>query len=195
MAKRAPRFPDRKISETMLDFARLTPDALPSEAPERRANAALMVASAVWNAVIFADLLDDHRHLDHIRRLSAGAPELAVLVEQLIARKRTLFAGDERLIGNFEVTRTVDGINVHAEARNPHSLPRNRDQLARLLYVQTGVPRQRQRIRPEDMIPLKFNTRERELILNHTFADNDLTRPLRIVPKPGESITCRFTLD
>jgi hypothetical protein len=25
------------------------------------------------------------------------------------------------------VTRTEDGINVHAEARNPHSLPRNRE--------------------------------------------------------------------
>jgi hypothetical protein len=83
------------------------------------------VACTVWNAVIFADVLKDHRHLDEVRRLIAGTPEAAVHVEQLIARKRTLFSGDERLIGNFEVTRTKEGINVHAEARNPHSLPRN----------------------------------------------------------------------
>lgn len=125
MARRAAKFPDRKISETLLHFAGITPHDLPSHAPERRAREALTVACTVWNAVIFADVLNDHRHLDEARRLIAGTPEAAVLVEQLIVRKRTLFAGDERLIGNFEVTRTKEGINVHAEARNPHSLPKN----------------------------------------------------------------------
>ena len=123
MAKRKARFPDSKISEAILDFAGLTPHALPSEAPERRARDALTVACTVWNAVVFADVLNDPRHLVEVRRLLAGAAEAALLVEQLIARKRALFANDERLIGNFEVTRTADGINVHAEARNPHSLP------------------------------------------------------------------------
>src|SRR5580700_3674320 len=54
MAKRAAKFPNRKISETLLHFASLTPDALPSEAPERRALAALAVACTVWNAVAHA---------------------------------------------------------------------------------------------------------------------------------------------
>jgi hypothetical protein len=45
------------------------------------------------------------------------------------------------------------------------------------------------------MVPLKPNARERELILYHTFADDDLTRPLRVVPKPGQGLICRFTLD
>ena len=125
MAIRKARFPDRKISETLLRFAMLTPDTLPSEAPDRRAREALTVACTVWNAVIFADVLNDHQHLDQVRRLIAGTPEAAVLVEQLIARKRTLFANDERLIGTFEVTRTTEGINVHADARDPYSLPRD----------------------------------------------------------------------
>jgi hypothetical protein len=125
MARGAAKFPDRKISETLLHFAGITPHDLPSQAPERRAREALMVACTVWNAVIFADVLKDHRHLDDVRRRIAGTPEAALHVERLIARKRTLFAGDERLIGNFEVTRTKQGINVHAEARDPHSLPRN----------------------------------------------------------------------
>jgi hypothetical protein len=46
-------------------------------------------------------------------------------MEQLIARKRALFADDERLIGTWEVTRTEDGINLRADARDPHSLPRD----------------------------------------------------------------------
>ena len=86
----------------------------------------MTVASTVWNAVVFADVLNDDRHLEGVRRLFAGTAEVAALVEQLIARKRTMTADDERLIGNFEVKRTEDGINVHADAYNPHSLPRDR---------------------------------------------------------------------
>jgi hypothetical protein len=126
MTKRnATRFPDRKISETLLQFAAPIIHDLPSETPEHRAREALQVSFTVWNAVIFADVLNDHGHLDEIRRLTAGNPEVCLLVDQLIARKRALFADDERLIGDWEVTRTPEGINVRADARDPHSLPRD----------------------------------------------------------------------
>ena len=126
MTKRsALRFPDRKISETFLDFAGPTIQDLPSEAPEDRARQLLQVCFTVWNAVIFADVLNDHGYIDQIRHLTAGNPEAGLLVEQMIARKRELFADDERMIGDWEVTRTEDGINVRADARDPYSLPRN----------------------------------------------------------------------
>jgi hypothetical protein len=64
--------------------------------------------------VIFADVLNDHGHLDEIRRLTAGNREAGLLVDQMIARKRALFADDERLIGDWEITRTPEGINVRA---------------------------------------------------------------------------------
>ncbi len=118
-------YPNRKISETFLDFAAPILHDLASEAPEHRARGALQVAFTAWNAVVFADVLNDHRHLDEIRRLTAGNPEAALLMEQLIVRKRALFADDERLIGSWEVTRTEDGINLRADALDPHSLPRD----------------------------------------------------------------------
>jgi hypothetical protein len=117
--------PDRKISETFLRFAAPILHDLPSEAPEQRAREALRVSFTAWNAVVFADVLNDHRYLNEIRRLTADKPESALLLEQLIARKRALFADDERLIGSWEVTRTEDGINLHADARDPHSLVRD----------------------------------------------------------------------
>ena len=117
--------PDRKISETFLHFAAPLLHDLPSEAPEHRAREALQVSFTAWNAVVFADVLNDHRYLDEIRRLTADKPETALLMEQLIARKRALFADDERLIGTWEVTRTEDGINLRADARDPHSLLRD----------------------------------------------------------------------
>jgi hypothetical protein len=119
--------PHRKISETFLDFAGPLLQELPSEAPEERARVALEVAYAAWNAVIFADVLKDNRYIEQIRSLTAETPESGMLMEQLIARKRALFAEDARLIGMWEVTRTADGINLHADARNPYTVPRRSD--------------------------------------------------------------------
>lgn len=124
MAKRA-TYPSRKISETFLHFAAPLLENLPSEAPDHYAQEALKISFTAWNAVIFADVLNDDRYLNQIRSLSAARPETALLVEQMIARKRALFAHDERMIGTWEVTRTMDGINLHADARDPHSIPRN----------------------------------------------------------------------
>lgn len=119
-------YPNLKISETFLHFAAPLLDHLTSEASEDRAQQALEVSFAAWNAVVFADVLNDHRHLDEIRRLTADKPETALVMEQLIARKRALFADDERMIGTWELTRTKeDGINLRADARDPHSLPRD----------------------------------------------------------------------
>lgn len=57
------------------------------------------------------------------------------------------------------------------------------------------MPQDRKRIRPDEKVPLELNDRERELILNHSFADQELTDRLRLVPKPGEPPVYRFTLD
>lgn len=78
-----------------------------------------------WNAVIFADVLNDNGYIDQIRRLTADSAGPALLVEHMIARKRALFATDHRLIGTWQVTRIPDGINVRADARDPHTLPRD----------------------------------------------------------------------
>jgi hypothetical protein len=57
------------------------------------------------------------------------------------------------------------------------------------------VPRkERIRIKPDETIPLELNERERELLQN-TFADDDLTGRLRVVPKTDERPIFRFTLD
>jgi hypothetical protein len=44
-------------------------------------------------------------------------------------------------------------------------------------------------------VPLELNQRERDLIIQHTFAGNNLTDRLRIVPTPGRRPFYRFTLD
>ena len=45
-----------------------------------------------------------------------------------------------------------------------------------------------------EKVALKLSGRDRELITEHTFAGDDLTDRLRIVPKPGQPPVYRFTL-
>ena len=59
----------------------------------------------------------------------------------------------------------------------------------------SGTPKARKRIRPEEKVPLELNDRERELILNHSLADPELTDRLRLVRAPNEPPIYRFTLD
>ena len=53
----------------------------------------------------------------------------------------------------------------------------------------------RKQITPDEEVPLELSDRERDLILKHTFADDELTDRLRIVRRPGEPPVYRFTLD
>ncbi len=66
--------------------------------------------------------------------------------------------------------------------------------LQTLLSGSAVARRERIRIKPDEKVPLELNERERELIQN-TFADDDLTGRLRVVPKTGERPIFRFTLD
>jgi len=56
-------------------------------------------------------------------------------------------------------------------------------------------PQERKRIRPDEKIALMLNDRERELILQHTFAGDELTARLRIVRQSEEPATYAFNLD
>jgi hypothetical protein len=64
-----------------------------------------------------------------------------------------------------------------------------------ILSKPVSLQTQRIRIGPNETVPLELNERERELILSHTFADESLTKRLRVVPKRGERPIFRFSLD
>jgi len=57
------------------------------------------------------------------------------------------------------------------------------------------LPQVRKPIRSDETIPLELNDRERELILKHTFAGEELTQRLSVAPHPGESPIYHFNLD
>jgi hypothetical protein len=52
-----------------------------------------------------------------------------------------------------------------------------------------------QRIRPDQEVPLELSDHERELILEHVFADEALLGRLRVAPTPNQRAVFHFTLD
>ena len=105
---------------------------------------------------------------------------------------------------------SVDSINAQLEKRfgrvrtravprakvAPRALSPKAEQLLQTALSGLAVPpRKRIRINPGETIPLELNDRDRDLILSHTFADEELTHRLRVVPGKGSRPLFRFTLD
>ena len=82
-----------------------------------------------------------------------------------------------------------------ASVSKPTLSPQAKQVLEAILSKPAFPKPKRIRIQPDEKVPLELNERERELILEHTFADEQLTNRLRVVPRKGERPVFRFTLD
>jgi len=117
-------YPDRKISETFLDFAAPLLATMPDDATEARVEKVLSIAFAVWNGIVLDGVNANEDHMIKVREQVARYPVLKALVAELADRKHTLFRDDQRLIGEYKVTRKHGELNLWAEARDPYSIPR-----------------------------------------------------------------------
>jgi len=106
------KFPDRKISDTFLQFAEPLLDAVGPNGTEAQMEQPLMIAWTVWNAVVYADAGENKQMLDKVRASMAHAPQLKGFVEFLIDRKRMVFGDDHRLIGEYKLFRKHGGIRL-----------------------------------------------------------------------------------
>ena len=117
--KKRSRFPERKISETFLDFASpLLELAAPGVAKED-VEEAFRIAFTTWNAVVFDAVDGDDRFVSKLRELTADDPVSTALLEQMLSRKRREFADDERVIGDYKIYRKDGEWRLWAEARDP----------------------------------------------------------------------------
>ena len=103
------------LNEVILDFARPMLEAQGADGrPRYPVENALQVSIAIWNAVIIESLgygdfirlaqeeegvLDDPR----AREIFAGT------IDALVTRKHADFAGDDRFVSEYEVTRSAEG--------------------------------------------------------------------------------------
>lgn len=113
----------RKISATFLDFVAPLLEGLGAEATDHQLEQLLQVGFTVWNAVVFDAASTSNRFVDQLQDLTAQDPAARALVERLIARKRRLFANDQRLIGHYQLYRHRGELRLRAEARRPSAQP------------------------------------------------------------------------
>jgi hypothetical protein len=119
MSKSEITYPDRKISDTLLQFAEPLLDGGGPDANEAQMKQSLMIAWTVWNAVVYADVVANNQPLKSLRASTERDPQIKSLTEQMIDRKRTLFGDDQRLIGEYELYRKGGELRLRAEARSP----------------------------------------------------------------------------
>jgi hypothetical protein len=96
-------------------------ETAPPDVTEADLEEPLKLAFTVWNAVVYADAVDNSDFLDGIRELTGHKPIIAALIEQLIKRKRELFGDDHRLVGEHKFYRKDGELRFRAEARDPRS--------------------------------------------------------------------------
>jgi hypothetical protein len=119
MARAREKSSQRKISKTFLEFAEPLWIPLGAEATDQELEQVLMIAFTVWNTVVF-DALDPSRQgVKQLRNLAGEDPSIRAIIEQLITRKQSLFANDQRLIGEYRLNRRQGELRLWAEARQP----------------------------------------------------------------------------
>ena len=117
--KRRMSFPDRKISESFLEFAEplLQFDGkIPSH---EEMEDVLRIAFAAWNAVVFDTVRGNTHFVTQVRQQLAEHPPLAALIETMILRKQSAFGRDLRLVGDYKLVQHDGEWRLRVEARAP----------------------------------------------------------------------------
>ena len=109
----------RKISATLIDFAKPILDLVDENTTEEDISAGFIVAITVWNSMVFDEWFSEERCLDKVRSriLETNDPGRTHLIEMLAERKRKYFSHDLRAIGNHSFSYKDGNLHLHAEAR------------------------------------------------------------------------------
>jgi hypothetical protein len=115
-------FPDRKISETFLEFPQplLEAERLPTQ---EEAEAALKIAFVVWNAVVQNAVSGNTGWVTILHDQVASIPQVAAVTEGMIQRKKTLYSNDLRLVGEYTLEMKNEEWRLRVEARGPSANP------------------------------------------------------------------------
>jgi hypothetical protein len=129
----------RKISETLIDFAKPFLDIVNENSTEQEISAGCIVAITVWNSMVFDQWWLGENCLDKVRArlLQMNDPRATHLLETLAERKRKLFAHDLRAVGRYSFTYKDGNLHLHAEARMDQAV-RNALRTGKALPISRG---------------------------------------------------------
>jgi hypothetical protein len=112
----------RKMSETLVDFARPLTDQLPADYTAEELKATITFAACVWNVVDIQSVRDAVVYLSKTmpHRLRVRAPKAAAVVSKMLTRKDELFRDDHRLAMDIDVYREGAELRVKAIGLGPN---------------------------------------------------------------------------
>ena len=119
--------PQRKISETIIDFGAPLICELDTHQPIEIVRALFTIVITVWNAHVMAmpvwgkpQLLEQ---LGELVQAASAPPELLATCIELAARREQHFADDPRAVGQWNVEFDQSGsVRLHCDAHVPPSL-------------------------------------------------------------------------
>lgn len=123
MKKKKLQFPIRKISETFLDFSSPLLNAIGEGATKHQGERILQITYTVWNAIVLDTVKGNTEHISMLRQAVKDDPVNSALIEQLIARKKDMFADDLRVIGEYSLIQKKGEWRLRADARDPSTIP------------------------------------------------------------------------
>lgn len=123
MKKKKLQFPTRNISETFLDFSLPLLDAIGEGATKYQVERVLQITYTVWNAIVLDTVKGTTEHISMLRQTIKGDPMNSALIEQLISRKKDMFADDLRVIGEYSLIQKKGEWRLRADARDPSTIP------------------------------------------------------------------------
>lgn len=71
--------------------------------------------------MVYDQVNGNNAYLERLRELTSSDPAANLLIDLLVKRKREFFVNDERLIGDYKITRQHGQFTLRAEARDPRS--------------------------------------------------------------------------
>jgi len=137
----------------------------------------------------FLEAIAHSDHPEHVERLEWIGGEFTPEAFDLDAINRQL----QKKFRSVKKTATMP-VSPQPNAATDQA-PEGASLVRSFLTASGAPPKDRKRIRPDEKVPLELDDRERELILEHSFADEELTGRMRIMPGPNEPPVYRFTLD
>jgi hypothetical protein len=110
--------PNRKISETILEFGYPIIAGLPENAPKEELEAVMSLIVSAWNAVILDDWNKTRKfEKAFLKALQPMPKEFESIPRKLIKRKKKEYSSDPRAVGNYWVIEKTGELVFRAEAR------------------------------------------------------------------------------
>jgi DNA-binding HxlR family transcriptional regulator len=122
MKKKHLKFPNRKISETFLEFSSPLLDAIGQSATKDQVEKVLQITYSVWNSIVLDAARGGEKNISMLRETIKDDQIGSTMIEQLISRKMELYADDLRLIGEFSISQKRGKWRLRADARDPSTI-------------------------------------------------------------------------